>query len=117
MNTTERPIPLFVNYPMCLPNYLGTADGSIIAHNQPFTAQVQLAAGITLKHLRVLRLMSTTHQFGAAEGDVTLTRVSTPTGPGWSLTRSVNLTPPGYDYLVAVDSRDVPSTARIIKVI
>ena len=42
--------------------------------------------------------------------------MSTPTGPGWSLTRSVNLTPPGYDYMVAVDSRDVPSTARIIKI-
>jgi hypothetical protein len=93
-----------------------TSAPSIIAHNQPFTAQVQLAAGTTLKHLRVFRLMSTTHQFGAAEGDFTLTRVSTPTGPGWSLTRSVNLTPPGYYYLVAVDSRDVPSTARIIKV-
>jgi Galactose oxidase-like, Early set domain len=93
-----------------------TSAPSAIAHNQPFTAQVQLAAGTTLKHLRVFRLMSTTHQFGAAEGDFTLTRVSTPTGPGWSLTRSVNLTPPGYYYLVAVDSRDVPSTARIIKV-
>jgi hypothetical protein len=22
MNTTERPGPLFANYPMCLPNYL-----------------------------------------------------------------------------------------------
>jgi hypothetical protein len=93
-----------------------TSAPSTIAHNQPFTAQVQLAAGTTLKHLRVFRLMSTTHQFGAAEGDFTLTRVSTPTGPGWSLTRSVNLTPPGYYYLVAVDSRDVPSTARILKV-
>jgi hypothetical protein len=41
--------------------------------------------------------------------------MSTPTGPGWSLTRSMNLIPPSYDYLVAVDSRDVPSTARIIK--
>jgi Domain of unknown function (DUF1929) len=94
-----------------------TSAPSTIAHNQAFTAQVQLAAGTTLKHLRVFRLMSTTHQFGAAQGDFTLTRVSTPTGPGWSLTRSVNLTPPGYYYLVAVDSRDVPSTARIIKVV
>jgi Domain of unknown function (DUF1929) len=93
-----------------------TAAPATIAHNQPFTAQVQLAAGTTLKHLRVFRLMSTTHQFGAAEGDFTLTSVSTPTGPGWSLTRNLNLTPPGYYYLVAVDSRDVPSTAKIIKV-
>jgi hypothetical protein len=37
-----------------------TSAPSIIAHNQPFTAQVQLAAGTTLKHPRVLRLMSTT---------------------------------------------------------
>jgi hypothetical protein len=55
-----------------------TSAPSTIAHNQPFTARVQLAAGTTLKHLRVFRLMSTTHQFGAAEGDFTLTRVSTP---------------------------------------
>jgi Galactose oxidase-like, Early set domain len=57
-----------------------------------------------------------THQFGAAEGDFTLTPVTTPTGAGWSLTNSSNLTPPGYYYLVAVDARDVPSEAKIIKV-
>jgi Domain of unknown function (DUF1929) len=93
-----------------------TAAPTAIAHNQPFTAQVQLAAGTTLKYLRVFRLMSTTHQFSAAEGDFTLTPATTPTGPGWSLTVSSNLTPPGYYYLVAVDSRDVPSPATIIKV-
>jgi galactose oxidase-like protein len=87
-----------------------------IAHNQPFIAQVELAAGTTLKHLRVFRLMGTTHQFSTAEGDFTLAAVSTPSGPGWSLTVNANLTPPGYYYLVAVDSRDVPSTAKIIKV-
>ena len=48
-----------------------TSAPSTIAHNQPFTAQVQLAGGTTLKRLRVFRLMSTTHQFGAAEGDFT----------------------------------------------
>ncbi|HJW58388.1 MAG TPA: hypothetical protein VJ931_02045, partial [Actinomycetota bacterium] len=58
-----------------------TSAPAAIAHNQPFTAQVQLAAGTTLKHLRVFRLMSTTHQFGAAEGDFTLSAASTPTGP------------------------------------
>jgi hypothetical protein len=42
--------------------------------------------------------------------------VTTPTGAGWSLTNSSNLTPPGYYYLVAVDARDVPSEAKIIKV-
>jgi hypothetical protein len=42
--------------------------------------------------------------------------VSTPNGPGWSLTMSSSLTPPGYYYLVAVDSRGIPSPARIIKV-
>jgi hypothetical protein len=93
-----------------------TTAPATIAHNQPFTAQVQLAPGTTLKHLRLFRLMSTTHQFGAAEGDFTLTRATTPTGPGWSLTTSPNLTPPGYYYLAAVDSRDVPSPARIVKV-
>jgi hypothetical protein len=93
-----------------------TSAPATIAHNQPFTAQVQLAAGTTLKHLRLFRLASTTHQFSAAEGDFTLTPVTTPTGRGWSLTVSPNLTPPGYYYLVAVDSRDVPSTARIIKI-
>lgn len=93
-----------------------TTAPATIAHNQPFTAQVQLAAGTTLKHLRLFRLMSTTHQFSAAEGDFTLSPVSTPTGPGWSLTASPNLTPPGYYYLVAVDSRDVPSQAKIIKI-
>jgi hypothetical protein len=93
-----------------------TSAPTTIAHNRPFTAQVELAAGTTLKQLRVFRLMSTTHQFSAAEGDFTLTPVSTPTGPGWSLTVNPNLTPPGYYYLVAVDSRDVPSTAKIVKV-
>lgn len=93
-----------------------TSAPATIAHNQPFTAQVRLAAGTTLKHLRVFRLMSTTHQFGAAEGDFTLTAVTTPAGPGWSLTTNANLTPPGFYYLVAVDSRDVPSEAKIIKV-
>jgi Domain of unknown function (DUF1929) len=71
---------------------------------------------MTLKSLRVFRLMSTTHQFGAAEGDFTLSAAGTPNGPGWSLTVSPNLTPPGYYYLVAVDSRDVPSVARIVKI-
>jgi hypothetical protein len=105
------------------PWYLDVADRpqitsapATIAHNQPFTAQVQLAAGTTLKHLRIFRLAGTTHQFSAAEGDFTLTPVTTPTGVGWSLTNSPNLTPPGYYYLVAVDSRDVPSQARIVKV-
>jgi hypothetical protein len=42
--------------------------------------------------------------------------VSTPGGPRWSLTTSSNLTPPGSYYLVAVDSRGVPSAARIINV-
>jgi hypothetical protein len=93
-----------------------TSAPAAIAHNQPFAAQVQLAAGTTLKHLRVFRLTSTTHQFGAAEGDFTLTPVTTPTGLRWSLTNSPNLTPPGYYYLVAVDSRDVPSEAKVIKV-
>jgi hypothetical protein len=105
------------------PWYVAVADRPVIAsapatiaHNQAFTAQVQLAAGTTLKHLRVFRLMSTTHQFGGAEGDFTLSTASTPAGPGWALTVNPNLTPPGYYYLVAVDSRDVPSEARIIKV-
>jgi Domain of unknown function (DUF1929) len=93
-----------------------TSAPATIAHNQPFTAQVQLTAGTTLKYLRVFRLMSTTHQFSAAEGDFTLTPVTTPTGLRWSLTNSPNLTPPGYYYLVAVDSRDVPSQAKTIKI-
>jgi hypothetical protein len=93
-----------------------TAAPAAIAHNQLFIAQVELAAGTTLKHLRLFRLMSTTHQFSAAEGDFTLAAVTTPSGPGWSLTVNANLTPPGYYYLVAVDSRDVPSPAKIIKV-
>jgi hypothetical protein len=93
-----------------------TSAPATIAHNQPFTAQVQLATGTTLKHLRVFRLMSTTHQFGAAEGDFTLSAATTPNGPGWSLTTSSNLAPPGFYYLVAVDSRDIPSEAKIIKV-
>jgi galactose oxidase len=93
-----------------------TSAPATIAHNQPFTAQVQLATGTTLKHLRVFRLMSTTHQFGAAEGDFTLSAATTPNGPGWSLTTSSNLAPPGFYYLVAVDSRDIPSEAMIIKV-
>jgi Domain of unknown function (DUF1929) len=93
-----------------------TSAPATIAHNRPFTAGVQLAAGTTLKHLRLFRLMSTTHQFSAAEGDFTLSAASTPGGPGWSLDVSANLTPPGFYYLVAVDSRDVPSVARTVRV-
>jgi hypothetical protein len=105
------------------PWYIDVADRPVItsapatiAHKQAFTAQVQLAAGTTLKYLRVFRPMSTTHQFSAADGDFTLAAVSTPNGPAWSLTANANLTPPGYYYLVAVDSRDVPSAARILKI-
>jgi hypothetical protein len=89
-----------------------TSAPATIAHKQTFTVGARLAAGTSLKSLRVFRLMSTTHQFGAAEGDFTLSHAST----GWSLTTSANLTPPGYYYLVAVDLRDVPSVARIIRV-
>ena len=93
-----------------------TSAPATIAHKQAFTVQVRLAAGTTLRRLGVFRLMSTTHQFNAAEGDFTLSAVSTSNGPGWSLVTSANLTPPGYYYLVAVDSRGVPSAARIIKI-
>ena len=82
------------------------------ADRQVIAVGARLAAGTTLKSVRVFRLMSTTHQFGAAEGDFTLAR----SGSGWSLTTSANLTPPGYYDLVAVDSRDVPSVAKIVKV-
>jgi hypothetical protein len=101
------------------PWYVDVADRPVIttapatmAHKQVIAVGTRLAAGTTLKSVRVFRLMSTTHQFGAAEGDFTLAR----SGSGWSLTTSANLTPPGYYYLVAVDSRDVPSVARIVKV-
>jgi hypothetical protein len=50
------------------------AAPATIAHNQSFIVQVQLAAGTILKHLRVFRLISATHQFGAAEGDLTSPR-------------------------------------------
>jgi hypothetical protein len=93
-----------------------TSAPATIAHNQAFTVGMRLAAGTTMKRLRVQRMASTTHQFSAAEGDFTLSAVSTPNGPGWSLTMSSSLTPPGYYYLVAVDSRGIPSPARIIKV-
>jgi hypothetical protein len=87
-----------------------------ICHCPARNATLQLAAGTSVKNLRVQRLVSTTHQFGAAEGDFTLTAVATPNGPGWSLTMSPSLTPPRYYYLVAVDSRGVPSAASIVKV-
>ena len=109
----ERFEPWYVDVP---DRPVVTSAPAIIAHNRPFTAKVQVAAGTSLKHLRVFRLASTTHQFGAAEGDFTLTAVSTPTGPGWSLTVSPNLTPPGFYYLVAVDGRGVPSAARIVRI-
>jgi hypothetical protein len=93
-----------------------TSAPATIAHNQAFMVDVRLAAGTTVKNLRLHRLMSTTHQFGAAEGDFTLAKVSTPNGPAWSLTMSTSLTPPGYYYLVAVDSRGIPSVAALVKV-
>jgi hypothetical protein len=93
-----------------------TAAPATIAHNQAFTVGAQLAAGTTLQSVRMLRMASTTHQFGSAEGDFTLAAASMPSGPGWKLNLSANLTPPGYYYLVAVDSRGVPSVARVVKV-
>ncbi|HEX6675136.1 MAG TPA: galactose oxidase-like domain-containing protein [Actinomycetes bacterium] len=93
-----------------------TSAPATIAHNQAFTVGVRLAAGTSLKSVRVFRLASTTHQDGAAEGDFTLAAATTPNGPTWSLTVSSSLTPPGYYYLVAVDSRGVPSVASIVKV-
>lgn len=108
----ERYEPWYVDVP---DRPVLTAAPATIARNQAFTVGVQLAAGTTLKSLRVLRLASTTHQFGSAEGDFTLAAASTASGPGWKLNLSANLTPPGYYYLVAVDSRGVPSVARIVK--
>jgi hypothetical protein len=105
------------------PWYIDVADRPVIteapatiAHNRAFTVGVQLAAGTTVKSVKVHRLASITHQLGTAQGDFTLAAASTPNGPGWSLTVSSSLTPPGYYYLVAVDSRGVPSVARIVKV-
>jgi hypothetical protein len=89
-----------------------TSAPASIAHKKAFTVGTRLAAGTTLKSVRLYRLTSTTHQFGAAEGDFTLVK----SGSAWSLTTSVNLTPPGYYYLIAVDSRDVPSVAKIVKI-
>jgi hypothetical protein len=93
-----------------------TSAPATIAHNQPFAVDVALAAGTTLKSLRLQGMASTTHQFDAAQGDFTLAAVATPNGPGWSLTMSSSLTPPGYYYLIATDSRGVPSVASIVKV-
>jgi hypothetical protein len=59
-----------------------TSAPANIAHRQAFTAEVQLAAGTSLRHLRQFRLMSTTHQFSTAECDYTLSAVSTPSCPG-----------------------------------
>lgn len=89
-----------------------TSAPASIAHKTAFTVGTRLASGTTLKGMRLFRLASTTHQFGAAEGDFTLVK----SGSGWSLNISANLTPPGYYYLIAVDSRDVPSVAKILKV-
>jgi hypothetical protein len=89
-----------------------TSAPASIAHKTAFTVGARLASGTTLKSMRLFRLASTTHQFGAAEGDFTLVK----SGSGWSLTTSANLTPPGYYYLIAVDSRDVPSVAKIVKI-
>jgi hypothetical protein len=89
-----------------------TSAPASIAHKTAFTVGTRVAAGTTLKSMRLFRLASTTHQFGAAEGDFNLVK----SGSGWSLNISANLTPPGYYYLIAVDSRGVPSVAKIVKI-
>jgi hypothetical protein len=89
-----------------------TSAPSVITRNQAFAASVQLAADTSIRALRLHRLASVTHQFGAAEGDFALAR----SGSGWVLNVSANLTPPGYYYLVALDSRGVPSIAKIVRV-
>lgn len=88
-----------------------TSAPSTIAHNQTFTVSVQLAQGTSLSSLRLYRLASVTHQFGAAEGDFSLAR----SGSDWVLNVTSNLTPPGYYYLVATDSRGVPSIAKMVR--
>jgi hypothetical protein len=89
-----------------------TSAPTTITRNQAFTVSVRLAEGTSLSSLRLHRLASVTHQHGAAEGDFALAR----TGSGWVLNVSANLTPPGHYYLVATDSRDVPSVAKIVRV-
>jgi hypothetical protein len=115
--TVQRLVEVFHPWYADVPNRPAiTSAPTTIAHNQAFRVGVRLAAGTKLLRVRVQRLVSTTHQFGSAEGDFTLAAATTSTGPGWKLNISANLTPPGYYYLVAVDSRSVPSVARIIKV-
>jgi hypothetical protein len=89
-----------------------TSAPSVITRNQAFAVSVQLAADTSVRALRLHRLASVTHQFGAADGDFALAR----SGSEWVLNVSANLTPPGYYYLVALDSRGVPSVARIVRV-
>jgi hypothetical protein len=90
-----------------------TSAPSTITHNQAFSVSVRLADGATLKRLWLHRPASVTHQFGAAEGSFSL---ATSNGGRWVLKADGSLTPPGYYYLVAVDSRDVPSVAKIVRV-
>jgi hypothetical protein len=88
-----------------------TSAPSTITRGRVFSVSVRLAAGETLSSLKLHRLASVTHQFGAAEGDFALQR----SGSRWSLATSTSLTPPGYYYLVATDSRGVPSVAKIVR--
>jgi Domain of unknown function (DUF1929) len=89
-----------------------TSAPSTIKHNQEFSVTVRVAQGETLSRLWLHRPASVTHQFGAAEGSFSLAR----SGSRWVLRANGNLTPPGYYYLVATDSRGVPSVAKMVRV-
>ena len=90
-----------------------TSAPSTIAHNQAFSVSVRLAGGTTLERVWLHRPASVTHQFGAAEGQFSLARSA---GSRWELRADKSLTPPGYYYLVATDSRGVPSVAKMVRV-
>jgi hypothetical protein len=89
-----------------------TSAPSTITRNQEFSVSVRVAEGETLSRLWLHRPASVTHQFGAAEGSFSLAR----SGSRWVLKANANLTPPGYYYLVATDSRGVPSVAKMVRV-
>jgi hypothetical protein len=86
-----------------------TSAPSVITRGQAFSLGVTWPSGTTRGAYRIFPLKDTTHQFDAQSGDYTLTLTTS----GGIVNTSSALMPPGYYFLVAVDSRGVPSQAVI----
>ena len=86
-----------------------TSAPSTITRGQAFSLGVSWVSGTSRKEIHFFPLTDTTHQFEAQNGDYKATLTTT----GGVVNTPSTLMPPGYYFIVAIDSRGVPSKAVI----